>query len=353
MTKTAVIAGANGIAGRSVAELLTERSDWRVIALSRQASRLAPIGTEVRLDLRDRAACQDAAPRFAGVTHVFFAARWDDPDLARERDQNLAMLVNLVEAVERSSATLCHVSLVHGTKWYGSSHYAGYSGFKTPASEDDPPHEPRNFYHAQQDYVVARQKDARWTWSAVRPHTICGVSVGYAHNFPLLLAAYAAICKHLGRPFSFPGSQACYDTVGQATDAMMLARCMLWAATTPACANQAFNVINSDYYRWRNLWPEIAAWFGLEPGPVQTLSMVDFMADKEPVWNEIVVRHALRPTPFSDLGAWKFMDGVLRSGNDDMSSTVKMRRFGFNEVIATREMYVALFQRMRDQRLIP
>lgn len=353
MTNTAVIAGANGIAGRSLAELLAGRPDWRVIAVSRQASRLAPIGTEVGLDLRDRAACQNAAARFQGATHVFFAARWDDPDLARERDENRAMLENLVEAVERSSATLRHVCLVHGTKWYGSSHYAGYSGFKTPAREDDPPHEPRNFYHAQQDYVVARQKDAAWSWSAVRPHTICGVSVGYAHNFPLLLAAYAAICKHLGLPFNFPGSQACFDTVGQATDAMMLARSMLWAATTPAAANQAFNVINSDYYRWRNLWPAIAGWFGLEPGPVETTPMTEFMRGKEAVWDDIVLKHGLRPTPFSDLGAWKFMDGVLRSGNDDMSSAVKLRRFGFDEIIETDEMYFALFQRMRERRLIP
>jgi hypothetical protein len=77
------------------------------------------------------------------------------------------------------------------------------------------------------------------------------------------------------------------------------------------------------------------------------------MADKEGLWREIVARHGLRPIQFSDLGAWKFMDGVLRSGNDDMSSTVKLRRFGFNEIIETDEMYFALFQRMRERRIIP
>jgi len=353
VAKVAVIAGANGIAGRSVAELLAATAGWRVVTLSRRPPTLDPVGTSVALDLRDGAACRMAATAFGPATHIFFAARWPGPDIATERDENLLMLRNLVEAVESVSPGLAHVSLVHGTKWYGSSHYAGYSGFKTPAEEDDPAHQPWNFYHAQQDYVEERQADAAWTWSAVRPHTICGLTVGYPHNFPLLLAVYATVCKHLSAPFDFPGSQACFDTVGQATDAMMLARSMLWAATTDACANQAFNVINSDYFRWRNLWPRIAEWFGVEPGRVNTRSMAEYMSGKEALWGEIVAKHRLRPTAFASLGSWRFMDGVLRSGHDDMSSIVKLRRFGFNEVVSTCEMYGALFQRMRDRRIIP
>jgi hypothetical protein len=47
---------------------------------------------------------------------------------------NLAMLSNLVEAVEPRSPALRRVVLLQGSKWYGS-HLGPY---RTPADEDDP-----------------------------------------------------------------------------------------------------------------------------------------------------------------------------------------------------------------------
>jgi hypothetical protein len=35
------------------------------------------------------------------------------------------------------------------------------------------------------------------------------------------------------------------------TDARLLARHMLWATTTPAARDQAFNVVNGDVFRWK------------------------------------------------------------------------------------------------------
>lgn len=34
----------------------------------------------------------------------------------------------------------------------------------------------------------------------------------------------------------------------------------MWAATEPRSPNQAYNVSNGDYFRWRNAWPKSAAW---------------------------------------------------------------------------------------------
>ncbi len=45
------------------------------------------------------------------------------------------------------------------------------------------------------------------------------------------------------------------------TDAEHLARALVWAATHEPCANEAFNITNGDYIRWRNVWPEIASIF--------------------------------------------------------------------------------------------
>ena len=46
------------------------------------------------------------------------------------------------------------------------------------------------------------------------------------------------------------------------TDARVLAKHMEWAATSEAGRNQAFNVVNGDIFRWRWLWPNLAADFG-------------------------------------------------------------------------------------------
>lgn len=353
MEKLALVVGANGIAGRSIAELLAERGDWGVISLSRKPSALGVIGTHICVDLCSKEECLAHAPALREATHVFYAARSGQPNLEAETRVNSQMLENLMDAIGSDSTRLQHVNLVHGTKWYGSTHYSGYSGYKTPAREDDPRHQPFNFYHLQQDLLEQRRTDQAWTWSSVRPHTIWGVTVGYAHNFPLLLAVFAVISKHLNMPLRFPGSEACYDSISQATDAGLLARAMLWSATTPGCANQAFNMVNSDFFRWRFLWPELAEFFDMEAGPVNSMRLADFMADKEPVWNEIVARHGLRPTPFHDLGSWTFADGVMRSGNDDMSSTAKCRRFGFHDVVETDEMCFSLFSELRRRRIIP
>ncbi|KAK0348436.1 hypothetical protein LTR94_037298, partial [Friedmanniomyces endolithicus] len=81
------------------------------------------------------------------------------------------------------------------------------------------------------------------------------------------LAVYATICRETGRPFRLPGSLAQWDGLTDMTDATMLARQMLWALETPAAANQAFNIVNGDVFRWKWMWAQIAQWFGIEPAP--------------------------------------------------------------------------------------
>jgi len=65
MTKTMLIVGASGVIGAAAVELLGRMPDWRVIAMSRRAPRVAAdVKFEhVSLDLRDPAAA--APPRLA------------------------------------------------------------------------------------------------------------------------------------------------------------------------------------------------------------------------------------------------------------------------------------------------
>lgn len=350
---TALIVGANGIAGRSIANLLQERGDWQILTLSRKPSQLDRLGQELLVDLQSPESCYAAATQLRQATHIFYAARSPQQSLSVETEVNSQMLKNLILTVCERSNNLKHISLMHGTKWYGSTHYAEYTHYKTPAQEDDPRHHPLNYYHLQQDFLQGLQSTQPWTWSALRPHTIWGFNVGYPHNIGLLIAAYATISKYLKLPLYFPGSQACYDSISQATEAGFLAKAALWSATNPNCSSQAFNIVNSDFFRWRDLWPVIADYFDIEIGPVKTMSLTSFMEDKEPVWQAITQQYHLRETPFSHLGRWGYADGVLRSDQDDLSSTVKCRQYGFQEIMPTVQMCLTLFSTLNANKIIP
>ena len=84
-------------------------------------------------------------------------------------------------------------------------------------------------------------------------------------NMGTSLAIYAVIARETGIPFVFPGSPQSYNGLVDMTDARLLARHLEWEATEPRAANKAFNVVNGDYFRWRNMWPRIAGLFRRTP----------------------------------------------------------------------------------------
>jgi nucleoside-diphosphate-sugar epimerase len=348
--RKALVAGALGIVGSNIAEHLQAQGGWDVVGVSRSEPR-QPVGWRLaHADLTDAAACRALVTAEPGITHLFYAARAPVPgDAAAEAATNLRMLVNLVQPLQEDGKSLEHVSLVHGTKWYGSH----LGPFRTPALEDDPRHLGPNFYLDQADYIAAEQPGKRWTWSAVRPAVVCGYSLGYPHNIAAVLAAYAAICKALGLPLRFPGTQACFDAVSQATDVGLLAKAMAWAATEPKCANQHLNIVNGDLFRWRNLWDKLARHFGMENGGVQTVSLASQMADMEPLWQSIVKKHGLRPLALAEIANWSYADMSFRQNWDHISSTLKARRLGFHDFVDTEEMFFAHLARFRAERVVP
>lgn len=347
--KKALIAGATGVVGRNLLRHLLKTGEWDIVALSRRAPDVEGAYTHIRVDLTDAAECKAKLGHLGDVTHIFFAALAPHPDLAQSAINNLALLRNLVEAIEPVAARLEHIHVMHGTKWYGMH----LGPFKTPAKEDDPRHMPPNFYYDQWDYLVELQKGKRWTYSSARPHAISGFALGNPSNLTLVIAIYAAICKELGLPLCHPGTPGNYTALYQCTDSGLLARAMEWMATTPNCANQAFNITNGDLIRWEHTWPKIAKYFGMEMGPRRNISLVSFMADKGLVWDRIVATHGLRPIGYQEIVTWKYGDFVFTPEYDVISSTSKARHYGFHECVDTEEMFVRLWNEMRADRIIP
>lgn len=347
---TALIAGALGVVGRALVEHLENDPDWSVIGLSRRAPDFETSAEFIYVDLLQAADCQAKLGGLTDVTHIFFTPYAARASFAEEVAPNLAMLTNLLDVIEPVATDLQHIQLMQGAKWYGVQFGAPY---RTPAKEDDPRHMPPNFYYDQQDWLVARQEGKPWTWSGLRPHGVWGFSVGSEMNMLTSLAVYATLSKHAGVPLRFPGSAALYDSVYQLVDVALLARAMVWAATTPAAANEAFNITNGDYTRWHHLWPRIADFFDMEVGPVQTVHLQTVMADKEPLWAEICEQYQLQRYTIDDLATWRFLDYAFANGFDQMSSLTKIRQAGWREVLDTEDTVTQQLQRMRADRIIP
>jgi nucleoside-diphosphate-sugar epimerase len=345
----ALVLGAGGVAGRAALDHFTATPGWTTIAASRTPPETAPHVRRVAVDLLDPESCRAAIASHPDATHAFFAAYLPAADPAAEVETNLAMLANAVDALEARAPGFRNITLVHGQKWYGN-HLGPY---RTPAKEDDPRHMPPNFYYDQQDFIEARQRGKPWTWASVRIQAPLGFSLGSPMNQLLVVGLYGSICRELGLPLEFPGREGCYDALYQVTDLGLLGRAMHWVATTPACANKPFNVTNGDLFRWRNLWPRLAEFFGVPVGQVRPRSLAVSMADKGPLWDRIVARHGLEPHAMEALVDWRWGDFVFGSDFDNVSSTVRLRRSGFAECLDSEDAYLAALGDLRARGIIP
>jgi nucleoside-diphosphate-sugar epimerase len=348
-SKHAVVIGALGVIGRALIDRLTSDPQWDVVGLSRRPPDFDTSARFISVDLSDRDSARATLAELDQTTHVFYAAYQSLPDRGQELVANLALLANSIDALAAASGQLQHVNLTEGGKWYGF--HLGPAPM--PAVEDDRRHMPPNFYYAQQDWLEAASARQGFTWSALRPEAVCGFAVGNPMNLAMAIAVYAAICAELDVPFSFPGRPGAWTAISEMTDARLLAHAAEWAATTPRCAGEAFNITNGDVFRWRNLWPKLAQRFGVEHGEPRHLCLAEFMADKGPVWDRIVAEHGLHPYPYDQIVSWQFADATLGIEWDVICSTLKARRYGFNACIETDRMFGELYAELARRQIIP
>lgn len=348
-TKLALVAGARGVIGQNLVEHLSTLGDWDIVGLSRRGGE----GTgNVRHIAVDLLAPDDVRAKLAGlggVTHVFYAAYQERPTWAELTPPNLAMLANLVEAIEPVAPGLRHVSLMQGYKVYG----AHLGPFKTPARETDAGHMPPEFNVDQQAFLEDRQRGKAWGWSALRPSVVCGFALGNPMNLTLAIAVYASIARELGLPLRFPGKPGAYDALLEVTDAGLLARATVWAAVSEQCQNQAFNINNGDLFRWSEMWPKLARLFDLDMAPPLPMSLESVMADKGPLWRALAERRGLAPHPYEQLSSWRFADAVFSWDYDMFADGSKARRFGFHDYVDTEAMFANLVADLRRRRVIP
>jgi nucleoside-diphosphate-sugar epimerase len=353
MANHALIVGATGIIGSAASELLVEKG-WTVSALARRPREMAGV-RKIEADLLDAAslgeALQDTAP-----THVFISSWLRQATEADNIRVNGTMVRNLLDAL-RPASSVKHVALVTGLKHYLGPFEAYGKGVlpQTPFREEQGRLAGENFYYAQEDEVFAAAARDGFNWSIHRPHTIIGKAVGNAMNMGTTLAVYATISKAIGRPFHFPGAEMQWTGLTDMTSASQLARHLLWAATTPRAANEDFNVVNGDVFRWKWMWGRIADWFKIEPttfdGTVRPLESQ--MGEDAAIWRKIAKKHGLAVSDIDQLVSPWHTDADLGRPIEVVTDMSKSRKMGFLDYQPTDDAFFELFEALRKDQLIP
>jgi len=353
MAHNALVVGASGIVGSATAALLIEKG-WTVHGLARRPGEQAGV-QPVSADLLDAdataAALADISP------DAVFITTWLRQDSEAENIRvNSAMVRNLLDGLPARTGPR-HVALVTGLKHYLGPFESYGKGVlpQTPFREEQGRLDVENFYYAQEDEVFAAAARDGFTWSVHRPHTVIGKAVGNAMNMGTTLAVYATLCRETGRPFTFPGSAAQWNGLTDMTGAGQLARHLLWAATTPAAANQAFNIVNGDVFRWSWMWGRLAAWFGVEAAPFDGIvrPLEGQMADDAALWRQIAAREGLAEPDLGRLASPWHTDADLGRPIEVVTDMSKSRRLGFTGYQPSDDSFLDLFRQLRADRLIP
>ncbi len=355
MTRTALVVGASGIVGGTLATYLAAAGGWQVHGLARRPpaglTGVAPVAADLTDPSSVHAALAELRP-----SHVFLCTWQRHAAEAENIAVNAGMVRNLLDALS-PGRSLRHAALVTGLKHYLGPFEAYGRGAlpATPFRETQPRLPVENFYYAQEDELFAAATRDGYGWSVHRPHTIIGYALGNAMNMGVTLAAYATICRATGRPFQFPGSAVQWHGLTDMTDARLLARHLAWAATTEAARDQAFNVVNGDVFRWSWMWQRLAEWFGLDPAPFTGtgIPLEQQLADAAPIWAGIAREHGLVEPDLAVLASPWHTDADLGRPIEVVTDMSKSRKLGFLDYQPTDESFFELFAELRRRRVIP
>ena len=359
MAGTVLIAGASGLVGTAAA-IEFAQAGWKVIALSRRVPKLLaghPF-EHLPLDLTDARACRDAAQTLAAVTHVVYTAvfelpgliaGWSDPLQIETNDRMLRNLLEPLTAVTK----LQHVALLQGTKAYG----ALVGPMRIPARESQPRVEHPNFYWVQEDYLKASASTHGFGFTIFRPQLIVGPNHGVVMNLPPVLGIYAAIRRELGLPLAFPGGA---QWVWEAADVRLVGAALRWAANEPRARGETYNLTNGEVFSLRDMWPALAATFGMETGPDESICLAQYLPDHAEVWARVVQKHDLRAIPLAVLlGESHFYAdmclayGAVESPPPIYVSTVKVKQHGFTMAWDTEASFCYWLRDLMTRRILP
>ena len=350
--RSALIIGVTGMMGLNIAEKLLSEG-WKVSGVSRTVQYETPGVNHILADVLNP---EDLKSKLNNLDFdTLFYSTWKKHDTEQENcEVNGVMLQNTFDAIRGKKIN--QTVLITGLK-----HYLGPFSAYAATPMDTPFHETQerlmipNFYYTQEDILFEEARKQNFTWTVLRPHSMIGFALGNVMNMGVTLAVYASICKENNSPFIFPGSREQYNGVVDITDGRLLADHAYWAATESKAHNEAFNSVNGDVMRWRQVWQVIADYFQLDnPGcPDQYTPLEPRMTDADQQWEKIVAKHSLKNFKAIELASWWHTDGDLGRQVETFADMGKSRRAGFKNVQVSFDSFTDLFDRLRREKVIP
>ncbi|TIA20911.1 hypothetical protein D6C80_02073 [Aureobasidium pullulans] len=392
---TAIVTGANGISGTYMLKVLGQHPQrWKKIyALSRRP----PYGDlpknvehipcdflespeEISSILKAKGVKGDYAFFFAYIQPAPKEGQGIWANAEELISVNKSLLSNFLEALTISKTVPKAVLLQLGGKYYGVHLGPGTPPYEETASRVE--FEP-NFYYTQEDYLKEWAKKNGTNWVTTRPSLIPGAVPENAMNFVLPLAIYATVQKHLGLPLEFPSDLRAWEMTTSISSAQTNAYLSEWAVLTDSAHNESFNACDDSAFTWAQLWPRLAARFGIEwkgpdleadfmeitmpyvppPrgwGPTATLKFKFTLTEwaKKPeiqkAWKEIADANGLKMTEFADVDRlFGFTDGTFGFSYPLLYSMTKAKEMGYFGYVDSTKSIIKTVEEFADLKMIP
>jgi nucleoside-diphosphate-sugar epimerase len=356
-----VIVGASGLVGFEAVRHFECLPGWEVVAISRRKPAGIGSAQHISVDLTDAKRCREVFSQLSDVTHVAYAAVHELPgnivqgwQAKEQMDTNLTMIQNFFDPLEKAAAKLKHVTVLQGTKAYG----VHIEPFPVPARERWPRHQHENFYWLQEDYIRERQQGKAWNWTILRPQLVFGEAIKGNLNALPAIAAHCCLEHEAGRSVGYTGGP---PLLFEAVDTQLLARSMEWAANTPICGGEHFNICNGDVFTFENLWPTLCDALNVKMGPPKPISIGDTLPKRDAEWGALVDKYNLHaPRVMTDFigGSAELADFSMAYGSSEppppvVVSTIKARQYGFHDCVDTEDMLRKWLARYQELRLLP
>lgn len=253
------------------------------------------------------------------------------------------------------------------TAWqaYGIEFVMEGCPYNPPLSESLPripePWASNVFYYAQYDIMHQASQGKAWKFCEIRPDAIVGfVPNNNAMNIAQGIALFLSLFRVLngqGALVPFPGGTDAWEALHTDTSQDILARFHVHAALNPEATHErAFNVVDGEATTWKEVWPEICAYFGLKSQAPswdgEAFDIAQWTEQYGSKWSEVAKKHNLKEGAYdgTSFGFVKAVMGIPIRRDYDASAS---RSVGFKEARPHFEGYKVAFEEMKKARIIP
>ncbi|RDA93513.1 hypothetical protein CP533_3980 [Ophiocordyceps camponoti-saundersi (nom. inval.)] len=306
-----------------------------------------------------------------GTTHVFyFVFAPLDGEEHREVQVNADMMRRVVEALNLVAPRMRSFVYGGGTKQYGI--YTPGGTWSAPLHESLAEDEQSKLvqscvYPLQRQILSEACKDRSWSWTELCPDAVIGFSpVGSAYSLALHWAQYLSLYGRKngrGHRVVFPGCVRGYDSSFTPVSTRTLGRVAIYVGLLHLGVDgggvngKVINVADREEpITFRQLWPEIAAWFRLVGvGPESSPSETQMKPGEYVHLHRALFADGGRPRAvgcgvgagrrqLDEVGWWLTFDRYM--------SLERLRGVGFREEREPVDGWVEAFERMREAGII-